>query len=431
MFLNIKKIAFPLFMISAFFLFVGCEKPGQPKAEDQSLLAIKDEFAGGHYDKVLTAIAQYEDSLETNSRVAAVILKAEALENIASGLNRKLATTNKTAVIQSAQKKYAGQDISLINGQFYYLGKDYKRLFKMETKERSWVYFHKKYLELNDPFERTGMKNESGLRNYAAILRNMIDDIGDAKQGSKKERLDLAMTLKESLLELRGIVGNSSNGDEKDQRKEYLSDLMKVAGLILSNSENKNEQLAARLIQIQVFHARGQTEKERVIYESIIKDHGDENLSVFAYAWLADQYYLHGDMGKALSYYQKASKLFTDKDFSDSKLMALMPEIDNISAYKDRVKKMAGILKTEVFYSQMMKKHKIAIIAADGVRLRKTMESGTSKNIIITLSAGDKVLYVKRSDQKETLDGYNDYWYMIRLRNGNEGWIFGKFLLVF
>ena len=79
-------------------------------------------------------------------------------------------------------------------------------------------------------------------------------------------------------------------------------------------------------------------------------------------------------------------------------------------------KEKSGVEKTKEF-------PEYATIQGDKVSLRT--DPLTTAAEIEFLSAGTRVKIKKRGARKVRISGYNHYWYMVRLKSGLEGWVYG------
>lgn len=82
---------------------------------------------------------------------------------------------------------------------------------------------------------------------------------------------------------------------------------------------------------------------------------------------------------------------------------------------------------TEHFHtSKRIPLREFVYINGDGVRLR--VEDRVRSTAIGRLGFGERVELLGRSEQMDSVDGFNDYWYMIRNRRKYEGWVFGRYV---
>jgi uncharacterized protein YgiM (DUF1202 family) len=66
------------------------------------------------------------------------------------------------------------------------------------------------------------------------------------------------------------------------------------------------------------------------------------------------------------------------------------------------------------------------IINDNRVRLRS--EAGLSGEIRGHLNRGDKVKVIDRNDEKQKIGNMEDYWYLVKTENGQEGWAYGAYI---
>ncbi len=67
-----------------------------------------------------------------------------------------------------------------------------------------------------------------------------------------------------------------------------------------------------------------------------------------------------------------------------------------------------------------------AIVNMKNVRFRE--KPGTEGTLIGMLDFEEDVTVLKRTSEKEEIEGVADYWYHVRRKSGEEGWAFGSFL---
>lgn len=420
------------FLLGSLVLLISfsCERMEKKELTDQSLLAIQEEFESGKYEKVLTAIDQYKNSLETNSRAKMYQMKAESLEQIAATLTRKMPKTNKTAYVKNALSKYASYDIGYQNGKFTYFGSDYKKIYDAQDQRSGSLAFRKKHLSLNDPFLSGSSPENAALIRFEDLAKKQLKYLTDENHFTSKEKAEFSEILLDAFLKI--AFGQPSTNDRKTGfNKSVFPELEKSAQAVWENSDRKAMKAKALAVQLNLSMMKNRTDRAKELMDQLVKDFPSDRYSAFAHAWLGDKHYVRAELGKAKASYQAAEKVFSTLGFTSEIWDPVFPEVRDVEQFRSRVGKMLRLVQSEIEYAKFINNSKLAVVAADNVRLRKTMEAKSSKNVITTLNTGDKVLQVKRSDSKETLEGTTDYWYYVRLRNGNEGWIFGKFLLVF
>lgn len=69
------------------------------------------------------------------------------------------------------------------------------------------------------------------------------------------------------------------------------------------------------------------------------------------------------------------------------------------------------------------------LISATNVRMRKAPT--VSAEMVGTLAFGTAGAIVEKSSAKESIAGYNDFWYQIRTEKGVQGWVYGGFARTF
>jgi hypothetical protein len=411
-------------------LLFCCGRIEKNELTDQSLLAIQEEFESGKYEKVLTVIDQYKASLETNSRTKMHQMKAESLEQIALALTRKIPKTNAKEYVKKSLSKYASYDIGYENGQFIYYGRDYGNIYDDQSQKTSAWIFRKKHLSLNDPFLIGNSPSDAALARFEALAKKQLQYLYGENRLTPEEKAELSEILLDAFLKI-AFGQTATNAKKTEFSKSVFPELEKSAQAVWTYSDKKGMKAKALAVQLNLALMRKSTDKAKELMEQLVKDFPSDRYSAFAYAWLGDRYYVRSELGKAKAAYQSAQKIFSSPVFFSGNWDPVFPEIRDVEAFRNRVGNMIRLVQSEIDYAQFISKGQLAVVAADNVRLRKTMEAKSSKNVITTLNTGDKVLLMRRSESKHPLEGTEDYWYYVRLRNGNEGWIFGKFLLVF
>ncbi len=82
---------------------------------------------------------------------------------------------------------------------------------------------------------------------------------------------------------------------------------------------------------------------------------------------------------------------------------------------------------TDHFHSsRKIPSREFVYISADGVRLR--VEDDVRSSAIGRLRSGERVELLGRSRHMDSIDGVKNYWYMIRTRRKDEGWVFGRYV---
>jgi hypothetical protein len=66
------------------------------------------------------------------------------------------------------------------------------------------------------------------------------------------------------------------------------------------------------------------------------------------------------------------------------------------------------------------------VINDDQVRFRS--EAGLGGEIRGHLNRGDKVNVIDRNDEQQRIDNMEDYWYLVKTENGQEGWMYGAYI---
>ena len=67
-----------------------------------------------------------------------------------------------------------------------------------------------------------------------------------------------------------------------------------------------------------------------------------------------------------------------------------------------------------------------AVVLEDSPRVRKAPD--LQSEVLFTLKKDEEVIILQRSEEKSTIQTYNDYWYFIRVSDGKTGWSYGTFL---
>ncbi len=68
-------------------------------------------------------------------------------------------------------------------------------------------------------------------------------------------------------------------------------------------------------------------------------------------------------------------------------------------------------------------------VSATNVRMRKA--PSVSAEMVETLAFGAAGVIIEKSPAKESISGYDDFWYQIRTEKGSQGWVYGGFARTF
>jgi hypothetical protein len=399
------------------------EKSAVPskKVSDQNYIAIREEFRAGNFDNTLSLIRQSGDLVETNLRDDVFRIKVDALKAVVQKLNRQAPKTNASSWQKAQLAKYRNEDIRLVNGRFCTMGRDYEEF--LGTRKTPDPALMLEYLRLNAS-SGTGRLSPELARDFQRkadqaekFLRN--DAIPAAA------RSEIILFLRDAYLKLSGLAQGMTNVE-----KRYFPDLHRLADLVVSGVKDKGEVLSALFLKMYLYGEEGSQAKARQVAERIGKEFPAEKLSAVPLYWKANEAYLKDEARKALGLYQKALAKASGISSEDLRRNFLDFTEDADHFRQDIVKRM-NVIKSEIDYQKSLATRKFAVVTGDNVRLRQTMDAATSENVITSLGTGEKVIFIRRSAGRETVDAYTDYWYYVRLRSGNEGWIFGKYLLVF
>ncbi|WP_395821558.1 SH3 domain-containing protein [Archangium minus] len=84
---------------------------------------------------------------------------------------------------------------------------------------------------------------------------------------------------------------------------------------------------------------------------------------------------------------------------------------------------------TPAFAAEPPKTEKQRITAASGVKMRATPRPDGQE--VTRLFIGTELRELERSERQETVGSKKDYWYRVATPEGQEGWVFGAFVLPF
>jgi hypothetical protein len=137
---------------------------------------------------------------------------------------------------------------------------------------------------------------------------------------------------------------------------------------------------------------------------------------------------------EAKSYFMKTKKMLKKMNPSESIpviacRMENFPE-ENLKILVKTVNRKITLINKIAEYRNNFNNKKVAIVSGERVRIRKNPVINL-KNIITTLSFGDKVRIIKKSAEQDTLENENNFWYYVELNDKSQGWVFGKYLQFF
>ncbi|WP_201027692.1 SH3 domain-containing protein [Leptospira borgpetersenii] len=70
-----------------------------------------------------------------------------------------------------------------------------------------------------------------------------------------------------------------------------------------------------------------------------------------------------------------------------------------------------------------------AIVRGDAVNVRS--DSNLASKRIRIVKKGELLTLIKRSDHKDSIEGFSNYWYKYKNEAGEEGWVYGSFLTLY
>lgn len=409
-----------LFFIALSTLFFNCSKNQDKEIKlslkDPSIVEIQELFKNQKYEKFFKAVNFYYKSTNNNKKATPLYLKAKAFEKIGQILN---STNKKNRNLYHRYKKFFRKQ----NKTYIYSGEAYYDVFTKFSKSAFAKQAYTKYIQLYYPFGSHISK--TAVQNYIKILQKLSND----KIIEKKK----FHTLQEDLLRsYRYLCGfEEINKSTLPVNSKYFKQLFSFSDKIIKKSHDTSLLIPAYDSQLRIFLW---TNKKKLLFEvtkKIIKNFPDNKIALMPYYIRANAFYIKNNFTQSLSDYKNALKILNQNSFSDTILKSYNIKQDNLKHFKQDIHKKIKVISANLAYNSAIKNHNIGIITGDTVRLRSSQSIESSKNVIATLNTGDKVVILKKSGKKTILEGYNDFWYNVKMFNGQTGWIFGKYLLIF
>jgi len=409
-----------LVFLSLFTLFFNCSKNQDKEIKlslkDPSIVQIQDLFDNQKYNSFFKAVKSYYNSTNNDKKATPLYLKAKAFEKISQVLN---STNKKNMRLYAPYKKFFRKQ----NKTYIYSGEAYYDIFTKFPKSSFAKQAYTKYIQLYYPFNSHISK--TAVQNYIKIIQKLTTE-------KKIDKKKLQALQKDLLLSYRYLCGfEEINKSSLPINSKYFKQLLSFSDKIIKKSHDTFLLIPAYDSQLMIFLWTNNKKKLFEFAKKIIKNFPDNKIALIPYYIRANAFYTENNFTQSLSDYKNTLKILNKNSFPDTILRSYNINQDNLKHFKQDIHKKIKVISANLAYNSAIKNHNIGIITGDTVRLRSSQNIESSKNVIATLNTGDKVVILKKSEKKNILEGYNDFWYNVKMFNGQTGWIFGKYLLIF
>jgi hypothetical protein len=379
-----------IFLVFIIIFSLNCKKKEEPKFKveiGQEMIFINQEFENSNYEKVIEFVDEYFKNNELNENNAEILLKkVEAIEKLIPKLKN--------------EKFISKYGLKIKDKKIYYDYKDLKNIWEKlpdsEVGKKSFL----KYFE-NIP------ENEklSELENYISK--------------TKKYNIDFLSMLADYYI-------------SKFQTNIPYEKLLKIYEKIENESIDefiKNE----AFINKSILKLKYEKDFDFINNEFKNKEFKGDYLNFLKYYILGTFYFKKYELKLAKKFFSMAEKL-SDK-LKKQKMNKLLVALENFPAdsienFKIQIKKKLDLIDLMLKYDDTISNKLVGVIVGKRVRIRKEPLMKT-KNILNSLNFGEFVIILERSNSKEEVEGVNDYWYKVQLKDGTVGWVFGKYLTIF
>lgn len=385
--------------------------------EDPSYIAVKVEFEAENYDRVLKLADSYYRSTNEKTKIPGpLFLKGRALEKIVE------------APEGYDPADYIKYGLSLQGDRYVYDGRDYRKVFEEYNGSGFAQESYRRFLDLNHPFQSKNFSDDKQIRFYLKLLDKYFWKNPYAEKFlGKDQKEDIISSYLDSWVQLAGFLNK-----EQDLNKRFFSDLIKACRTVRSNSKNRDTVLRSHFAEFYILLQSGDDFSLQEKINRIIALYPGEKPSAYIWYLQANHFYIEEKKQEALKSFRRAYSVAKGSGLTDEDLNKyFLYDCSGVHSFLRDIRRKTELIETEEQYRKMLNRHDIAVVTGNNVRLRETRDVDDKRNIITSLNTGDRVICLQRSEEKEDLGGYKDYWYFVRARNGSEGWLFGKYLLFF
>jgi hypothetical protein len=404
-------------------LFAACEQPksfdNKALQKDQSFFALREEFGRGRYESTLRMLSEFKGTFETNSRKAVLEIRIACLEAVAGRLTAGLPRTNQKAYIREQTDRYGKYGVRFESPVFLTSGSEYEDLFRYEAGRGGKI-------PARTIFGFIGQAEKASASAEPVRRVRRVLSLLEAGQIVKEDRPAVLVRLMNSTARRTGFTSG-----ENRQVDPSLFGLLSDLAASVRKEGKKDDVLSAAFLELAIARQRNDQRGVRAVTEDILSRGGGGDYAAFIDYWKANKAYRDREREKAVGLYQRA--LGRAAGLSDADLeRCFIDDFSSVGHFRQDIIKRMNIIRAEKAFEKMMESHDdIAVVTGDQVRLRKTMSAEGAGNVITSLATGQKVLLLKKSEEKMTADDYTDYWYYIKVPGGHEGWVFGKYLLLY
>lgn len=401
-------------VMAALLVAGGCGRRGEEAPrKDLNLFALREEFGRGRYAEVLRMMSEFRGAFETNSRRAVAELRVETLERLVGRLNAELPQSNRLAHVRKVMGEYGRFGIRYTDPVFHTSGEEYEELFGLLPKvPRSRI---EAYLAAG---ERPSVQDVY-LKRVERVLA-----LWDEDRIETKDRREVLRRL------LEGLTSRVGLEDGKGLDRSVAGVLSQVTERLRKEGRTEDG-IAARFIDLALAKVSADRRKVEGLMEELSRTAGEGPHAAVVTYWKANRAFLAKEREKALALYREAQRKAAALSDADLRRWLIL-EHPSAEHFRQDIAKRIALVKAEMEQERMLSgRHDVAVVAGDQVRLRKTMEAKGSKNVVTSLATGQRVMVLRQSEEKVTVDGYTDHWYYVKVPGGAEGWVFGKYLLFY
>jgi len=415
-----KNLTCPFLLLFILIFFNFCNKVtdnNKSILKDQSFLALKEKFDSQKYEDVLKALSLGLNSFETNSIESVLAIKKVSIDRIVKQLNLSMPRSNASEYIKDRLKVLKQYGIIFNGSSFVSSGLEYEEIFSFFEKKNRLIPL--KYIE------------------------DYLNSVSDNSQSEYLKRVEKVLSLFEK------------NRVDRTKCNDFLVSIMKrlafISGFIPANKVDlsfssllirsiqqvkqfcgEKEKTVADFLELAILTEKGDRKKIQEKKNYLMEKNLSNPLVSFVYYWKGAEEYKKNNKSKAISLYRKSynsALSLTDSDIENY----FIRDFSSAEHFRQDIINRIKVLQSEITWENIINNpsSKIAVVTGDYVRLRKTMSSSSPENVITSLATGQKVLILKRSDSPSVVESYKDYWYYVKVPGNLEGWVFGKYLLLF
>jgi|GEM_PF-6573986 len=405
--------------------------PADKKSRDIAKL-----YKVGQYNTVLVSVEAYYAGGGTD--VLPLYYKGKTLIEKQEELNKRyneLSPGEKETYCKQKCVKWQPYNITFQNGRFVYDGADFMRIVNEQSEspivdEALYAY----YLLTGDPARDTTLealreRAADNVKQWAAFLQQY-------PKSSEAPSAAFALAQAHQYLagDYRVFLPGSIPVDTFNNHhlKEAIKNYKKV---IAADSNQKLTLSALYFMSILLYLDHGSYEDARTGFETIIKQDSTSSAAGMAHYYLAEMAFHNDELERSKLEYQHAlsilEKLRGTLTMEQLRHIGLPSENYYISLISE-INIKINFINTQLDWQNELVKNKSAVCIAHDVTLRSTAYADPANaNKIGQCDSGEQVIVLERSEYPVALAGGYNYWYKIKRKNNQTGWLYGKFLSFF